>query len=253
MIAVTGLFKHYGRHEVLRDVSVTVVPGEVVAVIGPSGSGKSTLLRCLNGLAEITRGEITVAGSLLVRKGHPALPDSQLHGSDLRALRAELGMVFQRYNLFPHRTAVGNIIEALVHVRGVAVDEAMAQAHDLLRRVGLVHRAKHYPQHLSGGEQQRVAIARALAMRPKAMLFDEATSALDPETVGEVLAVMRDLAADGMTMIVVTHEIGFARDVADRVLVMDHGGLIEEGPAKRVLSEPTHARTQSFLRRVIQR
>ncbi|GLI03864.1 amino acid ABC transporter ATP-binding protein [Phytohabitans aurantiacus] len=253
MIEATGLFKHYGPHEVLRDVCVTVAPGEVVAVIGPSGSGKSTLLRCLNGLAEITRGEITVAGTLLVRKGDPGQPDIQLHGPDLRALRAELGMVFQRYNLFPHMTAVGNVIEAPVHVRGVTVDEATEQAHQLLRRVGLTHRAQHYPQHLSGGEQQRVAIARALAMRPKAMLFDEATSALDPETVGEVLAVMRDLAADGMTMVVVTHEIGFARDAADRVVVMDEGSVVEEGPAKQVLSEPTNPRTQSFLRRVIQR
>ena len=249
MIEVNGLHKHFGKHEVLHDVSLTVDRGEVVAVIGPSGSGKSTLLRCLNALEGISRGEILVDGRTLVRRGVPSRPDVRARAAELRTLRAELGMVFQRYNLFPHRTALGNIAEAPVHVRGDSPDAARAEARRLLERVGLAHRADHYPEHMSGGEQQRVAIARALAMRPKAMLFDEATSALDPETVGEVLGVMRDLAGDGMTMIVVTHEMGFARQVADRVVVMDHGRIVEEGPD--VLDHPVNPRTQDFLRRVL--
>jgi polar amino acid transport system ATP-binding protein len=252
MIEAVGLFKHFGNHEVLHDVSLSVASGEVIAVLGPSGSGKSTLLRCLNALEDISRGEITVEGITLVRKGIAGQPDFRLQGSDLRCFRTELGMVFQRYNLFPHMTALANVMEAPVHVRGDDTIPASQQAHRLLARVGLDHRAEHYPEHLSGGEQQRVAIARALAMRPKAMLFDEPTSALDPETVGEVLAVMRDLAADGMTMVVVTHEVAFAREAADRVVVMDEGRIIEQGPTEQVLSAPSSPRTQNFLRRVLQ-
>jgi polar amino acid transport system ATP-binding protein len=240
MIEVKRISKRFGRNEVLKDVSLSVADGEVVCLIGPSGSGKSTVLRCINGLESYDGGEILIDGRRVERDG-----------ADIHRLRTRVGMVFQRFNLFPHRTVLENVIEGPVFVNKVPRAEAREQAVALLEKVGLAQRCDAYPSQLSGGQQQRVAIARSLAMKPEAMLFDEPTSALDPELVGEVLAVMRTLAADGMTMIVVTHEMGFAREVADRVCFLHSGGIVEEGPAQRVLSEPQHARTQDFLRRVL--
>jgi polar amino acid transport system ATP-binding protein len=249
MIEATGIIKAFETHRALDGVSLRVEEGEVVAIIGPSGSGKSTFLRCLNGLEPITAGTVTIGGRVLASCGNGV--EVRASRQEARAIRADLGMVFQRFNLFAHRTAIENIMEAPVRVRGLSAAQARARAEELLERVGLRERAGHYPEHLSGGEQQRVAIARALAMQPKAMLFDEATSALDPETVGEVLAVMRTLAEDGMTMVVVTHEMGFARAVADRVVVMDSGRIVEEGAAEAVLTKPESARTREFLARVL--
>jgi len=240
MIELADVHKSYGEREVIRGVSMTVAQGEVVCVIGPSGSGKSTLLRCINGLERHEAGYIAVAG----RTVNPA------HRS-IRQLRTEVAMVFQRFNLFPHRTALQNVIEGPVHVKRENKAEAAARGRALLARVGLAGREDTRPAQLSGGQQQRVAIARALAMRPRAVLFDEPTSALDPELVGEVLSVMRALAEEGMTMLVVTHEIAFAREVADRVLFLDGGVIVEEGPARQVLDDPQHPRTQDFLRRVL--
>jgi polar amino acid transport system ATP-binding protein len=242
--------KHFGRLEVLRGVDLEVFPGEVVVIIGRSGSGKSTFLRCINHLEKIDGGRLYVHGELV---GYRQKGDKihELHERDVAARRAEIGMVFQQFNLFSHMTALRNITEAPMVVRGLAKGEASARAYRLLDRVGLREKANAYPAHLSGGQQQRVAIARALAMEPQLMLFDEPTSALDPELVGEVLAVMRDLAADGMTMIVVTHEIGFAREVADRVIVMDEGAIVEEGKPEDVLTAPRSPQARDFLARVL--
>ena len=224
----------------LRGISANVSKGEVVCIIGPSGSGKSTILRCINGLESYDRGEILVAGHRVDRQ-HPGI----------RKVRMEVAMVFQRFNLFPHRTALENVIEGPIHVKKEGRAPAIARGRALLGRVGLADKADAYPPKLSGGQQQRVAIARALAMQPQAILFDEPTSALDPELVGEVLSVMRSLADEGMTMVVVTHEISFAREVADRVVFIDGGVIVEEGAAKSVLAAPQHLRTQDFLRRIL--
>jgi len=238
MIEVRGVCKAFGGHEVLRGVTFSIQKGEVVCLIGPSGSGKSTVLRCINGLETPDRGTIIVDGA-------------QVGSGTLRETRSKVAMVFQRFHLFPHRTAVENVMEGPVYVQGVPVGEARRRATELLEKVGLEDKAGAYPSQLSGGQQQRVGIARALAMRPLAILFDEPTSALDPELVGDVLAVMRSLANDGMTMAVVTHEMGFAREVADRVLFMDAGVILETGPARDLLSNPKVDRTRNFLQRVI--
>ena len=240
MIELAGVHKRFGSLEVIRGFTASVRAGEVVCVIGPSGSGKSTILRCINGLESYEAGSITVDGTRVDR-----------NASSITAIRTQVSMVFQRFNLFPHRTALENVVEGPIYVKGEARDAAGERGRALLDRVGLSAKLDAYPHELSGGQQQRVAIARALAMQPKAILFDEPTSALDPELVGEVLAVMRSLAEDGMTMVVVTHEISFAREVADRVLFLDGGTIVEQGPAAEVLSNPKEARTQDFLRRVL--
>ncbi|KAB1070279.1 amino acid ABC transporter ATP-binding protein [Methylobacterium planeticum] len=240
MICLTDVHKHYGSLEVIKGVSAEVAKGEVVCIIGPSGSGKSTLLRCVNGLEAYDGGEIRVSGTRVDR-----------HARSIREIRTRVSMVFQRFNLFANRTALENIVEGPIHVKRESRAEAQARARTLLAKVGLTGKEDAYPRELSGGQQQRVAIARALAMRPDAILFDEPTSALDPELVGDVLRVMRGLAEEGMTMLVVTHEMGFAREVADRVLFLDGGILVEQGPAAELLSRPTHPRTQDFLRRVL--
>ena len=240
MIELDNVHKRFGDHEVIRGVSATVARGEVVCVIGPSGSGKSTLLRCINGLERHDEGTIRVEG-IPVDATAPSI----------RAIRTQVSMVFQRFNLFPHRSALENVVEGPIFVKGEPRAEALERGRALLAQVGLAGREEARPGRLSGGQQQRVAIARALAMRPKAILFDEPTSALDPELVGEVLGVMRALAEQGMTMVVVTHEMGFAREVADRVLFLDGGVIVEQGPARDVLGDPQHPRTQDFLRRVL--
>ncbi len=241
MIEVRKLKKTYGDRTVIDDVSVRFEKGQVVSLIGPSGGGKSTLLRCLNGLEDFQGGEIHIGGEVL----HPG--GAVRNKRALLALRRKVGMVFQQWNLFAHRTAVGNIIEAPVHVKGVSIEAATRRAKELLDRVGLSHRATAYPHEMSGGEQQRVAIARALAMDPEALLLDEPTSALDPERVGEVLDVMRTLAGDGLTMLVVTHEMKFARDVSHRTLVLHGGTILEDGPSQEVIENPRHERTKAFL------
>ena len=240
MIELRDLHKRFGDLEVLKGIDAKVEQGEVVCLIGASGSGKSTLLRCVNGLEAYEEGDIFVDDIRV-----------ETNSSTIRDVRMAVTMVFQRFNLFPHRTALENIIEGPVYVKGESQPEATEYARALLERMGLPDKADVYPAALSGGQQQRVAIARALAMRPKAILFDEPTSALDPELVGEVLAAMRDLANEGMTMVVVTHEMAFAKEVADRVLFMDGGRIVEEGEAVRVLSDPQHERTRDFLRRVL--
>lgn len=240
MIVVTNLFKSFGKLEVLKDVSTTIAEKEVVVVIGPSGSGKSTFLRCLNRLEEPTAAEIFIRG---VKVTDPK--------TDINKVREEVGMVFQRFNLFPHMTALENINLAPMKVRGMSKQEAEEAGLALLQKVGLSDKAYVYPDKLSGGQQQRVAIARALAMRPKIMLFDEPTSALDPEMVGEVLTVMKDLANEGMTMVVVTHEMGFAREVGDRVIFMDEGRLVEEGTPQQIFNNPQNSRTQAFLSKIL--
>jgi len=239
-IRVEDLTKQYGTLPVLRGITCEVEPSEVVCVIGPSGSGKSTLLRCMNGLEEVTSGRVTALG---VPVHDPA--------ADLDALRAEIGMVFQRFNLFPHKTVLDNLTLAPIAVRGLAPAEARARAEALLDKVGVLDKRDAWPNQLSGGQQQRVAIARALAMQPKVMLFDEPTSSLDPEMVGEVLAVMQTLADEGMTMVVVTHEMGFARRVADRVLFLDEGLLVENGAPDDLFDRPTEERTRRFLSKVL--
>ena len=241
MIELVNVHKSFGAHHVIRGFSTTVSKGEVVCIIGPSGSGKSTILRCINGLESYEKGAITVEGTRVDRMA-----------PSITAIRTQVSMVFQRFNLFPHRTALENVVEGPIFVKREPAADAAAHGRKLLARVGLASKEDAYPHQLSGGQQQRVAIARALAMRPKAILFDEPTSALDPELVGEVLAVMRSLADEGMTMVVVTHEMGFAREVADRVLFLDEGVIVEEGPARELLSNPRHARTQDFLRRILQ-
>jgi polar amino acid transport system ATP-binding protein len=250
MVEALGVHKRFGLNEVLKGIDMTVRRGEVVCLLGPSGSGKSTFLRCINHLESINRGRITVDGDLVgYRERNGRL--HELPEKDAVRQRSEIGMVFQRFNLFAHRTALQNIVEAPVLVKGVARKDAEARANELLTRVGLGDRGGAYPSQLSGGQQQRVAIARALAMDPKLMLFDEPTSALDPELVGDVLDVMRDLAKAGMTMVVVTHEIGFAREVADRVVFMDGGVVVEEGPPSQVLDAPREERTRAFLSKVL--
>ncbi|GAA3378230.1 amino acid ABC transporter ATP-binding protein [Streptomyces sannanensis] len=239
-IEIQGLRKSFGDREVLRGIDFTVDPGEVVCVIGPSGSGKSTLLRCVNLLEEPTSGKVTVAGTDLTD------PDV-----DIDRVRRRIGMVFQQFNLFPHLNVLENLTIAQRRVLGRSKEEAGRIARENLAKVGLADRGSSYPAQLSGGQQQRVAIARALSMGPSLMLFDEPTSALDPELVGEVLGVMRTLADEGMTMMVVTHEMGFARDVADRVVFMDDGSVVEEGRPEDVLGSPSHPRTRSFLARVL--
>jgi polar amino acid transport system ATP-binding protein len=250
MLRIEGLRKNFGDHEVLRGIDLTVMPSEVTCLIGPSGSGKSTLLRSINHLEKVTAGRIWVDGQLIGyrqvgRKLH------EMSDSEACAQRAEIGMVFQQFNLFPHMTVLENVMEGPVQVKRERPAEARQAALSLLARVGLEARAQAYPRQLSGGQQQRVAIARALAMRPKLMLFDEPTSALDPELVGEVLDVMKHLALDGMTMVVVTHEMGFAREVADRVVFMDGGVVVESGTPDAILARPSHQRTREFLAAVL--
>jgi polar amino acid transport system ATP-binding protein len=250
MVKAEGVHKRFGRVEVLCGITLEVARGEVMCIIGPSGSGKSTFLRAINHLEKINSGRLSVDGELVgyVQRGDKIheLPDR-----DVAKRRAEIGMVFQRFNLFPHKTALENVIEAPRLVRGVAKGQAIEEATALLARVGLSDKLASYPSQLSGGQQQRVAIARALAMKPKLMLFDEPTSALDPELVGDVLDVMRGLARDGMTMIVVTHEIGFAREVADKLVFMDGGVIVEAGDPREVLANPQHERTKLFLSKVL--
>ena len=249
LVVIDGVPKSFGSTTVLHDVSLDVRAGEVVGILGPSGSGKSTLLRCINHLEEVDAGEIRVDGVLVGYREHRGRL-YELRPSEVAQRRREIGMVFQRFNLFGHMTALENVMEAPVSVLGRPKAQVREEALALLARVGLADKAGHYPSQLSGGQQQRVAIARALAMKPKVMLFDEPTSALDPELVGDVLAVMRSLAEEGMTMIVVTHEIGFARDVCDRVVFMADGVVVEEGAPAQVIDDPQHARTRTFLRRV---
>jgi polar amino acid transport system ATP-binding protein len=240
MIELRDVHKSFGKLEVLKGITASVAKSEVVCIIGPSGSGKSTILRCINGLESYEAGDVLVEGTRVERDASSIVP-----------IRTKVSMVFQRFNLFPHRTALENVIEGPIYVKHEPRHEAVARGHELLAKVGLADKAAALPAQLSGGQQQRVAIARALAMQPRAILFDEPTSALDPELVGEVLSVMRKLAEDGMTMLVVTHEMGFAREVADRVLFIDGGVIVEQGAAKSLLSQPQHPRTQDFLRRVL--
>jgi polar amino acid transport system ATP-binding protein len=252
IIRLERVWKSFGSLEVLTDVSLTVGRGEVVCIIGPSGAGKSTLLRCINHLETINDGTIHFEGKPVyryVREGRTVVdPDKRIE-----AIRAQMGMVFQAFNLFPHLTALGNVTEAPVHVLRQPVAEAQARGMEVLRKVGLAGKAQAYPHQLSGGQQQRVAIARALAMNPKVMLFDEATSALDPELVGDVLRVMRQLAGEGMTMVVVTHEMDFAREVADRVVFMDQGAIVEQGPPEILFTAPHSPRTRQFLHSILHR
>ena len=250
-VALKGLWKSFGSLQVLRGIDLEVAPGEVVVIIGPSGSGKSTLLRCVCLLEPIQRGEVEVEGvPIAVGAGKPARkPDK----ATVRRMRQEIGMVFQSFNLFPHLTALENITLAPRRVRRMTREQAEEQARALLERVGLSDKASEHPARLSGGQQQRAAIARALAMRPRIMLFDEVTSALDPELVGEVLRVMRQLAREGMTMMVVTHEMGFARDVADRVIFMDEGLIVEEGAPDLMFTDPKEPRTRAFLSQLLER
>ncbi len=240
MIKVENLHKSFGDLEVLKGIDEEIQQGEVVVVIGPSGSGKSTFLRCLNLLDEITSGKVWIEGEQINS------PDA-----DINKIRQEAGMVFQHFNLFPHKTVLHNITLAPMKVRGIDKDEAEHIAYDLLKKVGLEDKAHAYPSQLSGGQKQRIAIARALAMQPQVMLFDEPTSALDPEMVGEVLEVMRDLAQEGMTMVVVTHEMGFAREVGDRVLFMDEGVIVEAGLPEELFNNPKEERTKAFLDKIL--
>jgi polar amino acid transport system ATP-binding protein len=250
MVKAESVCKDFGALKVLKGITLDVPKGEVLVLVGPSGSGKSTFLRCINHLETVNAGRLYVDGELVgyhERGGklHEMKP------RDVAKQRRDVGMVFQHFNLFPHRTALGNILEAPVHVKGVNKKEATDRARDLLNQVGLEEKATAYPAQLSGGQQQRVAIARALAMNPKLMLFDEPTSALDPELVGEVLAVMKKLAQEGMTMVVVTHEMGFAREVANELVFMDGGVVVERGVPRDVLSNPQHERTKAFLSKVL--
>lgn len=252
LVNIKGLRKSFGDVEVLKGVDFSVDKGEVVSIIGPSGSGKTTMLRCVNLLERPTGGRIEVDGRVLCEEQ----PDGSMQFANkagIREAREHVGMVFQRFNLFPHMTALQNVIEAPMAVKGTSKGDAKTKAHELLESVGLGHKADAYPLQLSGGQQQRVAIARALAMEPALMLFDEVTSSVDPELAGEILLVMKRLAEAGMTMLVVTHEMGFAAEVADRVLFIDHGNIVESGPASEVLSRPQNPRTIAFLRAVLER
>jgi polar amino acid transport system ATP-binding protein len=252
VVSAKDVRKSFGRLEVLKGLSLDVKRREVVVVIGPSGSGKTTFLRCINHLEKINGGSIRVNGHLIGYREN--LGDGKLveeKEKEVARQRRDIGFVFQRFNLFPHKTALENVIEAPIQVRGEKPDEARAIGRDLLDRVGLSHKIDAYPAQLSGGQQQRVAIARALAMRPALMLFDEPTSALDPEMIGEVLKVMEELAHEGMTMIVVSHEMGFAREAADRMVMMDDGRIIEEGTPEHFFDSPTHERTKAFLSKIL--
>jgi len=240
VIKIESLYKNFGDLEVLKDINNQIAAGEVVVVIGPSGSGKSTMLRCLNRLEEITSGQVYIEGTPINN-----------NETNINQIRQKVGMVFQQFNLFPHKTSLENITLAPVKVKKMGEEQAKKIAYDLLDKVGLKDKADVYPNQLSGGQKQRIAIARALAMQPEIMLFDEPTSALDPEMVGEVLEVMRDLAEEGMTMVVVTHEMGFAREVGDRVLFMDEGRIVEEGPPKQIFGEPQEERTKDFLSKIL--
>ena len=252
MIEVEGLHKYFGESHVLRGIDLTIAAGEVVCIIGPSGSGKSTLLRCINHLEVPEKGNIRIDGQLAFRTEKDGIFRPRSNRA-ISAVRAELGMVFQQFNLFPHLTVMGNIIEAPVHVLRKPREIARKRGRELLAQVGLADKEDAYPEELSGGQQQRVAIARALAMEPKAMLLDEVTSALDPELVAEVLAAMRDLAAQGMTMLIVTHEMNFARQVSSRVIFMDRGVIVEEDSPARIFGAPRERRTRDFLRTVLDR
>ncbi|MGK8508411.1 amino acid ABC transporter ATP-binding protein [Nocardia asiatica] len=250
MVVADRVCKNFGALQVLKGVSLEVGRGEVLCLIGPSGSGKSTFLRCINHLEQVNAGRLYVDGKIVgYREKNGKL--YEMHPREAAEQRREIGMVFQHFNLFPHRTALENIIEAPTQVKKLRKADALAKARELLDRVGLADKANAYPAQLSGGQQQRVAIARALAMEPKLMLFDEPTSALDPELVGEVLTVMRELARTGMTMVVVTHEMGFAREVADQLAFMDGGVVVEAGPPRDVLADPRHERTKAFLSRLL--
>lgn len=240
MIEMKDVHKRYGALEVIKGIDATVAKGEVVCIVGPSGSGKSTILRCINGLERYNSGSISVDGVKV-----------DADAKSIVAIRTQVSMVFQRFNLFPHRTALENVVEGPIFVKGEPRAQALERGRALLESVGLAYKADVHPPQLSGGQQQRVAIARALAMQPKAILFDEPTSALDPELVGDVLNVMRKLAEDGMTMVVVTHEMHFAKEVADRVIFIDGGVIVEQGPSQELLNHPQHPRTQDFLRRVL--
>ncbi|WP_066937474.1 amino acid ABC transporter ATP-binding protein [Microtetraspora fusca] len=250
MVKAEQVCKNFGHVQVLKGIDLEVRQGEVMCVVGPSGSGKSTFLRCINHLEKIDAGRLWVDGHLV---GYRQRGDKlyELREKEVAAQRRDIGMVFQRFNLFPHMTALQNVMEAPMLVKGESKDAARVRAEQLMERVGLSDRMGNYPSQLSGGQQQRVAIARALAMQPKLMLFDEPTSALDPELVGEVLDVMRDLAREGMTMVVVTHEMGFAREVGDSLVFMDGGVVVEQGVPREVLANPQHARTQAFLSKVL--
>ena len=250
MVKAESVCKNFGALKVLKGVTLEIGRGQVLVLVGPSGSGKSTFLRCINHLEQVNAGRLYVDGELIGYRER----GGKLHEMpprDAAKQRRDIGMVFQHFNLFPHRTALANIIEAPIQVKGVKKAAAMARAKDLLNQVGLSEKASAYPAQLSGGQQQRVAIARALAMNPKLMLFDEPTSALDPELVGEVLGVMKKLAAEGMTMVVVTHEMGFAREVADQLVFMDDGVIVESGNPREVLGNPKHERTKAFLSKVM--
>ena len=240
VISIQNVHKAFGANEVLKGISLEVTQGEVLCIIGPSGSGKSTILRCINGLESYDKGEIRI-------EGHPVNRDTK----EIIWIRTHVSMVFQRFNLFPHRTVLENVIEGPVYVKKEDRTQAISRGRELLKQVGLANKADAYPNQLSGGQMQRVAIARALAMQPRAILFDEPTSALDPELVGEVLNVMRKLAEQGMTMLVVTHEMAFAKEVADRVIFLDGGVIVEAGPPREILANPRQDRTRDFLRRVM--
>jgi polar amino acid transport system ATP-binding protein len=250
MVKAEEVCKSFGALHVLKGITLEIGKGEVLCMVGPSGSGKSTFLRCINHLEQVNAGRLYVDGELIgyTERGNKL---HEMSPRDAAKQRRDIGMVFQHFNLFPHRTALENIIEAPIHVKRVKKDEALGRAKDLLNQVGMSEKAGAYPAQLSGGQQQRVAIARALAMSPKLMLFDEPTSALDPELVGEVLEVMKKLAAEGMTMVVVTHEMGFAREVANHLVFMDEGVVVESGPPRDVLSNPRHERTKAFLSKVL--
>ena len=250
MVQALGVHKSFGAVRVLRGIDLEVHPGEVMVIIGPSGSGKSTFLRCINHLEKVDAGQLSVDGELVGYRRH-ADKLYELRDREVCRKRAEIGMVFQHFNLFPNMTALENVIEAPMRVKRVPKATAIAKAQQLLGQVGLADKARNYPRQLSGGQQQRVAIARALAMEPKLMLFDEPTSALDPELVGDVLDVMKELAREGMTMVVVTHEIGFAREVGDKLVFMDGGVVVEAGNPREVIAKPQHQRTRDFLSKVL--
>ena len=252
MVLAESVCKNFGALRVLKGITLEVGKGQVLVMVGPSGSGKSTFLRCINHLEQVNAGRLYVDGDLIgYREKKRGDKLYEISPRDAAKQRRDIGMVFQHFNLFPHRTALENLVEAPVHVKGVKKADAVARAKDLLDQVGMAEKATAYPAQLSGGQQQRVAIARALAMNPKLMLFDEPTSALDPELVGEVLEVMKKLAAEGMTMVVVTHEMGFAREVANQLVFMDGGVVVESGPPREVLANPKHERTKAFLSKVL--